>query len=275
MAQSSMHLSALFIYPVKSLRGCSVTTCGVDALGLVGDRRFLVVDEKGSFLTQRAVPKMALIDTALSGSRLTLSFRGHGVMDVSTEPDSTAPILNVSVWRSSGLQAEDCGDAAARWLSAALATPCRLVRIGERFCRPVVKSAQDMVSFADAYPFLLLGESSVSDLNDRLAAQGAETLSIDRFRPNLVFSGGEAYAEDRWTRFRVGEVTFRTSGPCARCVITTIDPQTAERGVEPLRTLAGYRRNPADPSEVCFGQNAVHEIKSGTLRLGDAVELLD
>lgn len=272
-----MQLSALFIYPVKSLRGCSISACGIDSLGLVGDRRFMVVDETGRFLTQRVMPKMALIDTALSSSALTLSFAGQGSVSVTKTTEADAYIRDVRVWSSKGLAADDCGNAAADWLSSILGTACRLVRIGDRFRRVVIHSGtetDDLVSFADAYPFLILGESSLADLNDRLVAQGGDPLSVSRFRPNLVFSGGDAFAEDHWNRFRVGKLIFRTGGPCARCTVTTIDPETSERSPEPLRTLATYRRNPANRSEISFGQNLVHETKSGMLCVGDRIETL-
>lgn len=273
-----MQLSALFIYPVKSLRGCSLFTCDIDSLGLVGDRRFMVVDETGRFLSQRVLPQMALIDTALSSSGLTLSLAGHGSVSVPRTSEADACIRDVSVWSSNGLSADDCGNEAADWLSSILAIACRLVRIGDRFRRPVKQSssqAEDLVSFADAYPFLILGESSLADLNDRLVVRGGNSLSVSRFRPNLVFSGGDAFVEDHWNRFRVGQVTFRTRGPCARCTVTTVDQDTSVRSLEPLRTLATYRRNPADPTEISFGQNLVHELKSGRLKVGDRIETLE
>jgi hypothetical protein len=120
----------------------------------------------------------------------------------------------------------------------------------------------------------MIGDASLADLNDRLAAQGHEALPMNRFRPSLVVSGSQAFAEDAWTSLRIGSIVFRTNGPCSRCVITTTDQLTAERGKEPLRLLATYRRDPVDPTSVNFGQNLVHETKSGILNVGDAVEIL-
>ncbi len=271
-----MHLSALFLYPVKSLRGCSVTAADVDALGLVGDRRFLVVDENNRFLTQRALPRMALIATELNSTALTLTAENAGGISVNRATDPAAPLRRVNVWKSDDLLAEDCGDAPAAWLSDFLQTKCRLVRGGAKFRRPVLKSAagpDDLVTFADSVPFLVVSEASLADLNDRLAAQGEEALPMNRFRTNLVISGCEAFAEDNWPRFRIGPISFRAAGPCARCPVTTTDQFTGARGKEPLRTLAGYRRDPVDSTDVNFGQNLVHETKSGTLRVGDAVTL--
>jgi uncharacterized protein YcbX len=274
-----MHLSGLFIYPVKSLRGCAVASADVDPLGLVGDRRFLLVDADGRFLTQRTLPRMALIATELTADQLLLRADGAGQIAVRRQPDPAAPLRNVSVWKSTGLLAEDCGDEPARWLSDFLKTPCRLVRIGEKFLRPILKpdvaGPGDLVTFADGYPFLALGETSLADLNTRLAAAAQPPVPMDRFRPNLVLAGSDAYAEDTWTRFRIGDLTFRAAGPCSRCSVPTVDQVTGEnRGPEPLCTLARYRRRVSDPSQVDFGQNIIHETKSGTLHVGDALTVL-
>jgi uncharacterized protein len=273
-----MHLAGLFIYPVKSLRGCAVAEAGVDELGLAGDRRFLVVDKAGRFLTQRTLPRMALIDTALDDIALTLSADGTGSVAVPRASDPAAPLRTVSVWKSEGLLAEDCGDAGAAWLSAFLGQACRLVRGGAKFLRPVLKPGRafpgDVVGFADAYPFLAIGEASLADLNARLAARSGPTLPMDRFRPNLVIAGAPAYAEDGWPRIQVGGIVLRAGGPCARCIVTATDQRTAERGQEPLRTLATYRRDAAKPADVNFGQNFLHETKAGALRRGDPVRVL-
>jgi len=271
-----MHLSSLFIYPVKGLRGFSVNVAEVDALGLIGDRRFLVVDETGRFLTQRTHARMALVDTALDADTLTLAAAGAGSVSISRASDSSAPLRTVSIWKSEGLLAEDCGDAPAAWLGDFLGLRCRLVRVGDRFSRPVTKPAArpgDRVGFPDAVPMLVISEASLADLNARLVARGEDALPMNRFRPNLVVAGCPAFAEDTWPRFRIGEITFRSAGPCVRCIVPTIDQQTAERGKEPLRTLATYRRTAVNPTDVNFGQNLINETKSGTLRVDDAVEV--
>ena len=272
-----MRVSALFLYPVKSLRGCAVGRAAVDALGFVGDRRFLVVDAGGRFLTQRTLPRLALIATALSPDALTLSAPGGAPLEV-PRAAAAAPLRRVSVWQSDGLEAEDCGDEAARWLGAFLGVACRLVRIGPAYRRPILKPGRarpgDEVSFADAFPFLVLGEASLADLNDRLVAQGDDAVPMDRFRPNLVVTGGPPFAEDGWKRIRIGQVVLRAGGPCARCVVTTTDQLTADRGPEPLRLLASYRRDPADSTKVNFGHNFIHETKAGSIAVGDRVDLL-
>ena len=272
-----MHLSGLFIYPVKGFRGFAANSAAVDALGLVGDRRFLVVDEPGRFLTQRTLPRMALVATALDATHLTLSAGGAGIVRVALVSDPAATLRTVNVWKSDGLQAEDCGHAAAAFLSDFLATRCRLVRIGPAFRRPVLKPAAregDVFHFGDGAPVLVISEASLADLNDRIIAHGEEAIPMDRFRPNLVVTGCPAFAEDTWPRFRVGTAIFRAAGQSSRCIVTTTDQLTGERGKEPLRTLATYRRDATDPTNVNFGQNLIHETKSGTFRIGDPLEIL-
>jgi hypothetical protein len=272
-----IQLSGIYIYPVKSCRGIALQSAEVDALGLVGDRRFLVVDETGRFLTQRSHPRMALIDTALTADSLTLSAAGHGSISVIRSPLTAHRSLAVSIWKSENLLADDCGDRAAGWLSDFLKTKCRLARIGGKFHRPVLKKAAragDVVNFADAVPFLLLSEASLNDLNDRLAEKGEDALPMDRFRPNLVVSGCAPYEEDSWAGFRLGPVAFRNAGPCARCIVTTTDQRTAERGKEPLRLFASYRRDSVEPTNVNFGANLIHETLTGTLRIGDPLQPL-
>ena len=272
-----MHLSGLFIYTVKSLRGFPVNSASVDALGLVGDRRFLVVDETGRFLTQRTLPRMALVTTALDATHLTLSAAGAGSVRVPLVSDPTAMLRTVSIWKSAGLQAEDCGEVVAAFLSSFLGTRCRLVRIGSAFRRPVLKTAaraDDVFHFGDGAPVLVVSEASLADLNDRIVASGGDAVPMDRFRPSLVITGCPAFAEDTWPRFRLGTAIFRAAGPSSRCTVTTTDQLTGERGKEPLRTLATYRRDATDPTDVNFGQNLINETKSGAFRVGDTVEIV-
>jgi uncharacterized protein len=269
-----MRLTGLYLYPVKSLRGYAVPTAELDALGLVGDRRFLVVDDTGKFQTQRALPRMACIDARYTDAGLTLAAEGAGSISVGTASDPHAPLRTVSVWKSEGLLAEDCGPTASAWLSDFLGTKLHLVRIGEKFSRPVLKSAAkpgDLVHFGDAEPLLIISEASLADLNDRIRENGGEPVPMNRFRPNLVIDGCEAFAEDTWARLRVGAIVLRNGGLCARCIVTTTDQFTGARGKEPLKTLATYRRDLIDPSDVNFGTNLIHETKSGTLRVGDEV----
>jgi uncharacterized protein YcbX len=268
-------VTGLFIYPVKSLRGYAVPAAEIDALGFVGDRRFLVVDPAGKFLTQRVLPRMACIATQLAAGTLTLSADDAGQVSVPTASDPQAPLRSVTVWKSEGLQAEDCGDPAATWLSDFLATPVRLVRIGAQFTRPVLKSAAqpgDLVHFGDAEPLLIISQGSLDDLNDRIQANHGEPVPMNRFRPNIVVDGCAPFAEDHWQRIRIGNAVLRHGGLCARCIVTTTDQFTGARpGKEPLKTLASFRRDPADPTDVNFGTNLIHETKQGLIRIGDEV----
>lgn len=270
-----MRVAGLFLYPVKSLRGYSVPTAEIDALGFAGDRRFLVIDAAGEMLTQRGTPRMALVSTALAPGSLTLSAENAGHVSVPTVSDAAAPLHTVAVWKHGGLQAEDCGDEPAAWLGDFLQVKCRLVRIGEKFHRPVLKKAGrpgDAFSFADGSPILVASEASLGALNDRIHESGGEPVPMDRFRPNLVLSGCDAFAEDTFPRLQIGVVTLRAAGKSDRCIMTTTDQRTGARGKEPLKTLATFRRDPAlDPTAVWFGANFINESKQGTLRVGDPV----
>lgn len=273
-----MRVRSLHIYPVKSLRGCDVSSVEIDELGFADDRRFLVVDENGGFLTQRTVPAMATVSTALTEKRLTLSADNHGSVSMSRISDPRAPLVPVDVWRDSGLLAEDCGNEAAAWLQQVLGLRCRLVRIGGRFHRPVTKAAAqpgDLVSFADGAPILVATTASLDELNRRIRANGGAPVPMDRFRPNLVIKdSSEPFSEETWPVLSIGDVRLRTAGPSVRCIMTTTDQQTGQRGSEPLRTLATFRRV-AGGSAVCFGVNFIQESKSGRLSVGDAVALAD
>lgn len=265
---STASVSALNFYPVKSCRGTPLSEAVIGARGIVGDRSYMLVDADGRFLSQREHARMALIEPRLTVDALTLAAPRQETISI--------PVLargersEVTVWRDR-CEAVDQGDAAAGWASSFLGTSCRLVRIADDAVRAVDRdfavSDDDQVGFADGYPFLLTTEESLVDLNDRMA----EALPMNRFRPNIVLSGVEPFAEDDWRRIRIGEIVFAVVKPCARCVITTTDQATAERGMEPLRTLATYRQVPG--KGVMFGQNLIHH-SAGVIRVGDPVELL-
>jgi hypothetical protein len=272
-----LRLTALNLYPVKSCRGFAVASASVDAHGLVGDRRFLVVDAEGRFLTQRVHPRMALIETALKPDRLILSAFRHGTVSIALSGVRPTPFkIPVTVWRDT-VTTDDCGDEPAAWLSDFLGLPCRLVHAGAAYARPLPArkvppalatptSGPHEVSFADGFPFLVITEESLADLNARLE----KLLPMNRFRPNLVVAGAMPYAEDGWGRFRIGDVVFHGATRCGRCVVTTTDQLTAKRGPEPLRTLATYRRDAV--GNLMFGRNLIHETKSGRLAVGEVVE---
>ena len=272
-------LTSLYCYPVKSCRGIALSEATLDRRGIVHDREMLIVDANNRQMTQRATPKIALIETALTDDALRLRAPGTGdeLRVPWHAPDRSA--REVVIWRDT-VVADDVGDAAARWLSDFLGETCRLVTTGTRARRvrplerlpdgvhPEALARPVEIAFPDGYPLLVVSEESLDDLNRRLDLP--EPLRMDRFRPNLVVSGcGEPYAEDTWKEFRVGETRFFGGEPCGRCIITTTDQQTLARNPEPLRTLATYRRTAG--GDVVFGQNAIPAGDGGLLRVGDAV----
>jgi hypothetical protein len=228
--------------------------------GLRDDRRWLVVDASGHFLTQRATPRLALIETTLSEE--TLELAAPGLQSIALPRVVDGVPLEVTVWNDR-VRAIPVNPEADHWLSSFLGHAARLVWLPEAERRPVdprYAAAGDHVSFADAFPLLLTSTASLDDLNRRLT----EPLPMDRFRPNVVVDAEDAYAEDSWSRIDFGTAAFRVVKPCARCTITTTDQRTGVRGVEPLRTLAQYRRR---GEGVDFGQNLIPEAE-GSVRVG-------
>jgi uncharacterized protein YcbX len=265
-AAAIARLTALTIYPIKSAAGIPVDTWEVDAFGLRYDRRWMVVDQDGEHVTQRHHPRLALVRPAIQGSRLRLTAPGQGPLDLPLEPAGSVGTTAV-VW-GDACAAYWMGERAAAWFSSWLGMPCSLVHMPPTTVRPADPTYAPpgvRVSFADAFPFLMISEESLADLNARLL----EPLPMNRFRPNLVIAGGGPYLEDRLRDFCIGDMALRVVKPCARCVLTTTDQDTARRGPEPLRTLATYRK--AD-GEVLFGQNVVH-FGPGRLRVGDHLQV--
>ncbi len=267
-----MHLSGLYRYPLKSAAGEALRETALDALGVQGDRRWMVVDaETGRFLTQRLLAQMTQLQARwLDSTHLQLSAPDMAELQVAV-PDGQAPLRGVTIWRDS-LQVPDAGDVAAQWLSQLLGRTCRLVQVPEARARQVdtaYAEVGDKVAFADGFPLLLIGQASLDDLSARVG----RPLPMLRFRPNLVVSGSEPYAEDSWKRIRIGELEFRVVKGCSRCIMTTLDPQTGERSAdrEPLTTLKTYRER---EGEVFFGQNLI-ACGEGYLRLDMPVQVLE
>lgn len=263
-----LRVDGLYCYPVKSCGGTSLVTATVGPRGIVGDRQWMVVDETGQFVTQRELHRMALVSPRLDTGRLELTAPGMPLLTV--KPAVRADRVDVSIW-SDRCAAIDEGPSAAEWLSAFLGVRCRLVRFPEDATRgvdPEYAGPDDQVGFADGFPFLLASCASLDDLNRRLA----RALPMNRFRPNIVVSGGDAFQEDRWKRIRIDGITFGVVKPCARCVITTVDQTTGEAAREPLRTLATFRT--VAGRGVMFGQNLVHD-QSGVLHVGAEVAVLE
>ena len=266
-----MHLSELNIYPVKSLKRIALTESVIEDRGLRHDRRWMLVDGSNEFLTQREHPVMARIEIKIDGDRVAAGFEGREIempLTSAINEFHTVRIFNDTV-RSQFYPAE-----IDRWFSDVLGIECRLVTMPEGAHRAVdpgfaIRRFKDEVSFADAYPFLLIGEASLADLNSRLA----EPVPMTRFRPNFVASGSEAFAEDGWRVIKIGSTVFHVVKPCARCVMTTVDQTLGEMtGKEPLRTLSIYRNQ---KGKVLFGQNLIAENPGGVVRVGDEIEVLE
>jgi uncharacterized protein YcbX len=267
-------VSALRRYPVKSCRGEELREALVEPWGLAGDRRWMVTDPAGAFVTARAIPRLVLVVPEQAPDGITL--RAPGVEPLCVPFPRVEPLADVVVWRSR-VKATYAGDAAAAWLTAVLGTELRLVHLDDPTRRPVDPDfgrAEDRVSFADGYPLLLTAEGSLAGLNEwiaegRDAAEGP--VSMVRFRPNVVVAGSAPWAEDDWSVLRIGEARFRAVKPCGRCVVTTVDPATGVKGREPLATLARHRRI---GSMIVFGTNLIPDDPGAILRVGDEVEPL-
>jgi uncharacterized protein YcbX len=269
---NNLTLSQIYIYPIKSLGGISLQAAKVEERGLQYDRRWMLVDKNGMFLTQREYPQMALLQVNIKDNKLEVS---HKIKPI---PNLQLPISNfqppttsiaVNIWNDVVI-AKNISRDANLWFSDALDLDCRLVFMdndSDRFTDRKYVDEPHQVSFADAYPFLIIGEESLNELNRRLK----EPLPMNRFRPNFVFSGGEPFIEDTWKDFKIGDLKFRTVKPCARCVITTVNPDTAEKGSEPLETLAKFRKV---GNKVMFGQNVVgYDV--GVVRVGESIKVGD
>ena len=267
----SIAITSLHVYPVKGLKGVDLQAANCTDRGLEHDRRWMVVDAQGEFFTQRDHPRMATVWTDLDAGELALSAPDAGSVAVPLKPSDGQP-MSVRVWNSvcDALAVSPEADA---WLSEYLGVTCRLVYMpdsSQRRSNPAYSGGDRLVGFADGYAYLLVGEASLADLNARLATTKHPALPMNRFRPNIVVSGSDAYAEDGWKDIRVGSALLRGAKPCGRCQVTTTDQTTGEvRGPEPLATLATYR----DSKEfgVMFGMNLV-TVQAGEVRVGDTVE---
>jgi uncharacterized protein YcbX len=257
-------VSALYVYPIKSCRGVRVSEWPVVERGFDADRRWMIVDEAGIFVTQREVTRLALVSTAFDGASLRVTAPGLTplLLPRAHELETTRP---VRIWSDQSQGSVHAAGSA--WFSEFLGAPHELVYMPDaerRQVNPARARAADIVSFADGYPFLLISEASLSELNRRLA----EPVPMERFRPNIVINGTEPFAEDELSELRLGGISFRGVKRCDRCSVTTIDIETGKPSREPLRTLATFR---LQDSKVWFGMNLIHD-GPGVLRVGDSVE---
>ncbi len=288
-----MQISEVNIYPIKSLKGISLQSSPVEKRGLRFDRRWMLTDRDGTFFTQREVPKMAAITVEVTSDGLRVISAEAGDMNIPSEPDLGSR-QNVTVWQSN-VPGEVYNGEVSEWFSDVLGRSCQLVlmpetserHVSERFDR-----GDDIVSFADGYPLLLIGEGSLAEVNERLEetykdADKNVRVPMNRFRPNLVVQGSDPFEEDGWSKIRVGEAIFWVVKPCARCVMTTVDQTRGEfDGKEPLKTIASFRMAKdvfpdsfeslgQTANAVLFGENLIPENPGTSVNVGDEVEVIE
>lgn len=264
-----MHISRLFIHPVKSLGGVAVDACRIDRFGPRWDRRWMVVDEQGQFLTQRQIPRMALISASLQQGQVCLRSPEGELLTFSATDFDEGETLSVRIWQ------DQCAAKLGQpfmheWISHALGKSCRLVFMHDASERAVDEhfaGKGHTVSFADGFPLLLAQQSSLNDFNQHLSVP----IGMERFRPNLVVEGGAAWQEDKWRLLRIGEMLFDVVKPCSRCAIPTINPADASKQPEVFKALRQHRSRDGD---VFFGQNLVARGE-GVINQGDRVEVLE
>lgn len=263
-----MYVSSLFIYPIKSLQGIAVPEIATTDRGALHDRRWMLVDAEGRFVSQRTTPELVHFRLEMDDGGIKVSHpkAGQGIeVPISISAGALVP---VGIWKdeSAALEADQ---EVNNWFSKILGQNLRLVFMPENVQRPVdtfYAKKNELVSFADGFPYLVIGQSSLDDLNNRLEAP----VPMDRFRPNIVFEGGLAFSEDKWNEVRIGSATFKRVKPCARCLVITTDQKTGQRGQVPLRTLNTYRKA---GNAVNFGQNLLC-VQPGTLRINDKIRNL-
>ena len=264
-----LQVTGINIFPIKSCGGVRADRAEVEARGLAGDRRFMLVDGNGRFMTQRKCPALALVRVSRNEHGWLIEAPGQEPLVLRAPPEYAAT-KRVRIWRGI-VEASIATPEINEWFTAYTGTQCRLAYMEEHQHRAVPHASaefDDEVSFADGAPLLVISEASLRDLNGRLA----NAVTMDRFRPNIVIDGSEPYEEDGWKRIRIGEAELAVSWPCARCIMVTIDPVTGvpDRAGEPLETLKTYRRRGRG---VYFGQNVIAR-RLGAIRVGDAVEVI-
>lgn len=274
-------VTELVLYPIKSCAGIAVPQAQFLVSGLaadgVHDREWMLVTREGQFLTQREYPRMALVTPRIDGDAVEVSAPGMPPLRLPLAHDAVAAGMTVQIW-DHVVEAADCGDAAAAWFADAIGGACRLVRFRPGVQRPTstkwTGGLPAETRFADGYPILVIGQASLDDLNARLAQAGRAPLPMNRFRPNLVIAGLEAFEEDYVEAFAGGGLALRPVKPCARCPIPAIDQATGIPGPDPLDVLQTYRANPRMEGAVCMGMNAIVTAGEGaSLRVGQELDV--
>lgn len=266
-------VSSLHIYPIKSTAGVSLPQTNVEELGLGFDRRFIISDLLGQFITARTEPTLCLVTTNLIEQGLVISAPNMPTLTLLYE-EFTNHYQQVTIWDDK-VAGQLCSNSANAWFSEYLQRPCQLLFFGldsHRERKPNTNKARKL-AFADGYPLLLISQASLENLNQRLSDNQQQHVSMAQFRPNIVVDNCLSFAEDEWQHIRIGEVEFKVSKPCERCIFTTVNPKNGEKHPEqqPLRTLKSFRRN--HHGEVLFGQNLI-ALNKGTINQGDEVTII-
>ena len=284
---AELFLSELYIYPVKSAAGIAVRRSQLTARGLQYDRRWMVVDAKGKFVTQRRFPRMALIGVSIDDGASCLRLSAPGMLELSVWVDFSVGLdlglrnepfdrVAVEVW-GDRTTAIAVGPESQQWLTKFIGIDCQLVYMPDSCDRPTTHGhlgSDNLVSFADGYPYLLISEASLRGLNQKLIAQEKEPMTMQRFRPNFVVTGVKTpHDEDAWQQVKIGEVVFDLPKLCDRCSIPNVDLETGNRTQEPTKTLSTYR---CWDKGIWFGQNCIQHsgdpsTEAITLRVGDPV----
>lgn len=267
-------ISAIFTYPIKSCGALSHQTVELDSRGPVNDRRWMVTDTDGMAITQREISALALVQPSFKDDCLALNAPEMPEMRIPLHY-TLGHIRQAEVW-GDVCKAWDEGEAAAEWFSDYLRTDVRLMRMADGFVRRVDERYAPhpaQTAFSDGYPLLIVSEKSLDELNRRLIERGKTPVPMNRFRPNLVISGSDAFAEDSWRMVQIGSLTLDVVKPCARCVMTTVDPVTGTvpDSAEPLATLNTFRKQ---NGKVMFAQNAIHR-RPGHLAVGDILNIIE
>lgn len=257
-------LTDIFIYPIKSVKAISQPAAHVEESGLSFDRRYMLVDQQGQFITGRSHPQLTQISVQFSQQLLLVSAPDMATLSINPA-DFDDEMQAAKIW-SDDLQAQHCHQDYDQWFTEYLQQPCQLLFFCEQTTR-LVKNRETSVSFADGYPLLLVNQASVEQLNSRLE----NPVSALHFRPNIVVQGDLPFAEDSWAHIKIGEVEFEVSKPCSRCLFINVDPKTGNaQSNEPLATLSTFRYH---QGEVNFGQNLI-PLNTGMIRAGDEIKVL-
>ncbi len=268
LIMTQIKLQDIYIYPIKSCAGIRVSQWPVTQKGLKYDRQWMIIDQNGQFLSQRKLPQMALIQPTVLDQQLALSAPKMEQIKFSIKTTDISEVIQTHIWQDQ-CRAKPVSTELDQWLSDFLKINSRLVcqdqnnirQVDQRYAKP-----EDQVYFSDGFPFLIISENSLADLNSRMPY----SISMLRFRPNLVISGSPGFAEDYWRKIEIGEISFRLPKPCSRCPIPNINPKTGKSSKETIKILNQYRRF---NNQVYFGQNALHN-ESGQLSVGDPVKIL-